>query len=121
MHLFKHSPIPSAEISARLKLPVFVKPNNGGSSIGMSKVTKPEDLQTALDKAFREDDQVLVEEFISGREFTYWSIPQRWNDHSHFLSLRSSQRMNSLIMKLNMKESPERSHQLNAMKLPLRK
>ena len=70
MHLFKHSPIPSAEISAKLKLPVFVKPNNGGSSIGMSKVTKPEDLQIALDKAFREDDQVLVEEFISGREFT---------------------------------------------------
>jgi D-alanine-D-alanine ligase len=70
MHLFKHTPVPAADISARLKLPVFVKPNNGGSSIGMSKVNKAEDLPAALEKAFREDSQVLVEEFISGREFT---------------------------------------------------
>lgn len=70
MHLFRHSPVPAAEITAKLKLPVFVKPNNGGSSIGMSKVNQPEDLPAALEKAFREDDQVLVEEFISGREFT---------------------------------------------------
>jgi D-alanine-D-alanine ligase len=49
---------------------VFVKPNNGGSSIGMSKVASEKDLPAALDKAFREDSQVLVEEFISGREFT---------------------------------------------------
>ena len=53
-----------------LKLPYFVKPNNGGSSIGMSKVKTKEELPDALDKAFREDTQVLVEEFIQGREFT---------------------------------------------------
>ena len=51
-------------------MPVFVKPNNGGSSIGMSKVNRKEDLGQALQKAFKEDDQVLVEEFITGREFT---------------------------------------------------
>jgi len=49
---------------------VFVKPNNGGSSIGMSKVTRGEDLDAAIAKAFKEDDQVLVEEMIRGREFT---------------------------------------------------
>jgi D-alanine-D-alanine ligase len=70
IHLFKHSPVPVSDISRELKLPVFVKPNNGGSSIGMSKVTKAEDLETAIDKAFKEDDQVLVEEMIAGREFT---------------------------------------------------
>ena len=70
MHLFKHSPVSISEIVARVKMPVFVKPNNGGSSIGMSKVNQTGDLQAALDKAFAEDDQVLVEEFISGREFT---------------------------------------------------
>jgi D-alanine-D-alanine ligase len=70
LHLFKQSPLSVTEIAGKLKMPVFVKPNNGGSSIGMSKVNKVEDLQAALDKAFREDDQVLVEEFISGREFT---------------------------------------------------
>ena len=50
---------------------MFVKPNNGGSSIGMSKVNSPsEELGKAIEKAFKEDDQVLVEEFIKGREFT---------------------------------------------------
>ncbi|MEO5948180.1 MAG: D-alanine--D-alanine ligase [Chitinophagaceae bacterium] len=59
------------EIVNTLKFPVFIKPNNGGSSIGMSKVNNPNDeLEQAIKKAFKEDDQVLVEEMISGREFT---------------------------------------------------
>jgi len=59
------------EITAGLQFPVFVKPNNGGSSIGMSKVNSAsEELGVAIEKAFREDNQVLVEEFITGREFT---------------------------------------------------
>lgn len=70
LHLFRHSAMSAKEILAALTLPVFVKPNNGGSSIGMSKVSNAEELPSALEKAFREDDQVLVEEFISGREFT---------------------------------------------------
>jgi len=70
LHLFKHTPISTAQILSQLQLPVFVKPNNGGSSIGMSKVNKSDELQAALDKAFKEDDQILIEEFISGREFT---------------------------------------------------
>ncbi|MEP7236449.1 MAG: D-alanine--D-alanine ligase [Ferruginibacter sp.] len=70
VHLFKHIPVTPETILATLKLPVFVKPNNGGSSIGMSKVKEAGELQAALDKAFNEDDQVLVEEFIKGRELT---------------------------------------------------
>ena len=59
------------EVVADLKFPVFVKPNNGGSSIGMSKVNNAsEELGVAIEKAFKEDDQVLVEEMIQGREFT---------------------------------------------------
>lgn len=59
------------EVIEKLKFPVFVKPNNGGSSIGMSKVNKAsETLGAAIEKAFKEDDQVLVEEMIAGREFT---------------------------------------------------
>ncbi len=69
-HIFKHTPASPESILAALKLPVFVKPNNGGSSIGMSKVSIADDLEGALQKAFQEDDQVLVEEYISGREFT---------------------------------------------------
>ncbi|MGF2414447.1 MAG: D-alanine--D-alanine ligase, partial [Ferruginibacter sp.] len=70
LHLFKNIPVTPAEILKSLKLPLFVKPNNGGSSLGISKVKEAAELQLALDKAFKEDDQVLVEEFISGREFT---------------------------------------------------
>jgi D-alanine-D-alanine ligase len=68
VHLFKHEQTGSNNI--HLQLPVFVKPNNGGSSIGMSKVSKQENLQEAIAKAFKEDSQVLVEEMITGREFT---------------------------------------------------
>jgi D-alanine-D-alanine ligase len=59
------------EALQNLRFPVFVKPNNGGSSIGMSKVHHASDeLGIAIEKAFKEDDQVLIEEMISGREFT---------------------------------------------------
>lgn len=70
LHIFKHSPVSVDQIAKQLQFPVFVKPNNGGSSIGMSKVGKLEELSLALQKAFKEDDQILVEEFIAGREFT---------------------------------------------------
>ncbi len=53
-----------------LKFPLFIKPNNGGSSVGMSKVHNIAGLPEALEKAFHEDDQVLVEEFIKGREYS---------------------------------------------------
>lgn len=81
LHLFKHSPLAPTTILAQLQLPVFVKPNNGGSSIGMSKVDKADELQPALEKAFKEDDQVLVEEFISGREFTIGVFKSRGQIH----------------------------------------
>lgn len=70
VHLFKNFPVPAHEVAAQLQFPVFVKPNNGGSSIGMSKVTDPANLDAAIEKAFNEDNQVLVEEMIQGREFT---------------------------------------------------
>ncbi len=70
LHIFKHTLISVDAILQQLQLPVFVKPNNGGSSIGMSKVNQADELQTALDKAFKEDNQILIEEFIKGREFT---------------------------------------------------
>ncbi len=70
VHLFKHTPYNTDEILAELTPPLFIKPNNGGSSIGMSKVTEGSQLEEALEKAFKEDDQVLVEQMIEGREFT---------------------------------------------------
>ncbi|MCD4731391.1 MAG: ATP-grasp domain-containing protein, partial [Bacteroidales bacterium] len=68
--LTKSLNIDSDETLAQLSLPLFVKPNNGGSSVGMSKVTLADELNQAITKAFNEDDEVLIEEFIEGREIT---------------------------------------------------
>jgi D-alanine-D-alanine ligase len=54
--------------AARLGLPVFVKPARAGSSVGVSKVAEPGELAAALEVAFAEDDKVLVETAIVGRE-----------------------------------------------------
>jgi D-alanine-D-alanine ligase len=70
MHLFNDGKNRVKKILDELSLPVFVKPNNGGSSVGMSRVNLQKELAPALDKAFREDSEILVEEFISGRELT---------------------------------------------------
>ncbi|WP_345947907.1 D-alanine--D-alanine ligase [Mucilaginibacter sp. PAMB04274] len=68
--LFKSDMHDVGTIAAALKFPLFVKPNNGGSSVGMSKVHSVAELPAALEKAFHEDSQILVEEFIKGREFS---------------------------------------------------
>ncbi len=70
VQLFKSQAFETSDILKKLSLPLFVKPNSGGSSIGMSKVNEANELQAALDKAFEEDEQIIVEEFIAGREFT---------------------------------------------------
>ena len=79
MHLFKSGDTGAGDILQQLSLPLFVKPNNGGSSIGMSKVTQAGALDAALQKAFKEDEQVLVEEFIKGREFTIGVFRKKGN------------------------------------------
>lgn len=55
-------------IVAELGLPLFVKPNASGSSCGVTKVKSVEELPEAIFKAFDESSEVLVEEFIAGRE-----------------------------------------------------
>ncbi len=58
------------EIVSELGLPVFVKPTNGGSSFGITKVKKVEDLEAAVELVFKEYDSVIIEESIVGRELT---------------------------------------------------
>ncbi len=70
LHYFKMDNPSVEEILQHISLPAFIKPNNGGSSIGMSKVTNADELPAAMAKAFKEDDQILIEEFISGTELT---------------------------------------------------
>jgi len=70
VHLIKGEPYSVGAILEQIKMPVFVKPNESGSSIGVSKVKSVEELLPAIEKAFKEDDQVLIEEYIEGRELT---------------------------------------------------
>ena len=58
------------EITSKISMPCFVKPNNGGSSFGISKVKNKEELKPAIEKAFEEGTEVLIEEFIEGTEVT---------------------------------------------------
>ena len=57
-------------IVARLGLPLFVKPSDGGSSFGVTKVKDPCELPAAIDYAFSEGDTILIEKAINGRELT---------------------------------------------------
>ena len=68
--LNKTSEIDAAAIIAELGLPLFVKPNASGSSFGVTKVKKQNELLPAITEAFKESDQVLMEEFIEGREIS---------------------------------------------------
>ena len=68
--LNKTSEIDPAAIVAELGLPLFVKPNASGSSFGVTKVKKQNELLPAITEAFKESDQVLMEEFIEGREIS---------------------------------------------------
>lgn len=60
----------SRKISGTLKFPVFVKPTNGGSSFGITKVKIPGELPYAINYAFKEGPMVIVEQGVSGRELT---------------------------------------------------
>lgn len=70
IRLLKGDVINEDEIIEKLKLPVFVKPNDGGSSFGVSRVVEASQLKPAIEKAFSEGNEVIIESFISGTEVT---------------------------------------------------
>lgn len=60
--------VDESQIINELGLPLFVKPNQSGSSLGISKVKEASELKAALDFAFAEDDEILIESFLNGME-----------------------------------------------------
>ena len=70
------------KIFKKFKFPLFVKPSNQGSSVGVSKVTKKSDLKKALKLAFGFSDSVMVEEYLEGKEIT---VPVLGNENSKAL------------------------------------
>ncbi|HOY32538.1 MAG TPA: D-alanine--D-alanine ligase [Bacteroidales bacterium] len=70
VHLFRRDKYNVAKIIEEIKFPAFVKPCNGGSSFGTSKVKMPGEMKKAIELAFSIDEEILVEEFINGTEIT---------------------------------------------------
>ena len=70
VRLFKGDAFDTDKLVEELGLPVFVKPNAGGSSFGVTKVKEKSQLLAALEMATKESSDILVEEFIDGPEFT---------------------------------------------------
>ena len=66
--LRKEEAYETSEIIKKLSLPCFVKPNNSGSSFGISKATNEDELRKGISDAFSEDDEVIIESFIEGVE-----------------------------------------------------
>lgn len=70
IRLFRGKNLGEEEIIAQLGLPVFIKPNDGGSSFGVSKVKERSEIQPAIRKAFSEGNEVIIESYIAGTEVT---------------------------------------------------
>lgn len=70
VYLDKGDAIDVANIISKVGIPCFVKPNKAGSSFGISKVKTSEALVPAIEKAFKEDNQILIESFLDGTEVT---------------------------------------------------
>jgi D-alanine-D-alanine ligase len=62
--------INSTEIVEKLGLPIFIKPNAGGSSFGVTKVKTQDEVEPAIKNAWNESNDALIEQFIDGKEFT---------------------------------------------------
>jgi D-alanine-D-alanine ligase len=67
-YLRKGENINEDKIVEELGLPLFVKPNQSGSSLGISKVKAKSELAAAIEFAFKEDDEILIESFLKGME-----------------------------------------------------
>ena len=68
IYLSKGDVIDGNQVAQQLGLPFFVKPNQSGSSLGVSMVSTLDDFQKALDFAFAEDSDILIESYLNGRE-----------------------------------------------------
>jgi D-alanine-D-alanine ligase len=64
------APVLLEDIEERIGLPCVVKPSKQGSTVGLSIVRQSDDLESAVELAARYDDEVMIEKFIPGREFT---------------------------------------------------
>ncbi len=77
--LRKGDTITAADVVEKVGLPCFIKPSDGGSSFGTTKVKEPEQIEEAIAAAFNESDEIMIEQFMQGTEVTngYYKTKER--------------------------------------------
>lgn len=77
--LRKGDKITADDVVEKIGLPCFIKPSDGGSSFGTTKVKEPEQIEAAIEAAFNESDEIMIESFMQGTEVTngYYKTKQR--------------------------------------------
>lgn len=70
LKLSKEEKVDTKKIASELGLPLFIKPNAGGSSFGITKVKKENEIEEAVNLALQESEEALLEQFIEGTEYT---------------------------------------------------
>lgn len=116
VHLFKGIKYKAEEILKKITLPCFVKPNQGGSSVGMSKVKEPGELMSSIDKAFKEDSEVIAEEFIEGRELTIGVLKYQQEIHTFPITEIISKKE---FFDYEAKYNPELNEEITPASIPL--
>ncbi|HEV2130954.1 MAG TPA: D-alanine--D-alanine ligase [Longimicrobiaceae bacterium] len=71
------APVEAWEVEERLGYPLVVKPNKQGSTVGLTVVKRAEQLEAAIEEAYRHDDEVMLERFVPGRELTVGILDDR--------------------------------------------
>lgn len=71
------APVQGAEVERRLGFPAIVKPSKQGSTVGITVVQAPQELDAAVRLAYEFDDEVVIEKFIRGRELTVGILGER--------------------------------------------
>jgi D-alanine-D-alanine ligase len=83
------APCSAEDVERNLGFPVVVKPNKQGSTVGLTVVSEREALTSAIDEAWKHDDEVMVETFIPGRELTVGVLEDRALAVGEIIPLRS--------------------------------
>lgn len=95
IYLSKGDAIDGNKIVSELGLPFFVKPNQSGSSLGVSMVSTLDDFQKALDFAFAEDNDILIESYLNGREVSVGVI--KYNGETKVMGITEILSQNSFF------------------------
>lgn len=102
---FEEEELKIEKITSKLKFPMFVKPSNSGSSVGVKKVTTIEELKSAIENSQQYDNKILIEEEIVGKEVECAILEDEKINVSTVGEIKSAEEYYSFDAKYNIPES----------------